>query len=164
MRARFPVFTHRRESAEELRAHTARLLHAATSGRCPIVGARLGVSKARIQNQVAGDCANALELLYRWLDALHEDGVEAEYLDAIARDVAARRGYDLAPRARVVGVAGVIDAVSKAAPEVGEALGAALERAKSPAAKLREVNEALEALQGVKVALEREHAAGAQSA
>lgn len=158
---RFAPFARGRESAEQLRAHTARLLHAATSGRSPLVGAKLGVSKARIQNQVAGDCANPLELLYRWIECLEADGVEKQVLDAIARDFANRRGFDLAPRMAIVARSTVVPATAAAAREIGEALAAALDRCMTPDQKLREVLQAIEAMHGLRDSLEHEkHQAG----
>jgi hypothetical protein len=165
MKARFGHFTPVRESAEQLRADTARLLHRVTTGRSPLVGAKLGVSKARIQNQIAGDCANPLELLYRWIDCLEADGVERTALDEIARDFADRRGFDLAPRLRVASRPLVIPATAAAAREIGEALAAALDRCMSHESKLREVRQAIEALHALRGSLEKEqHQAGVVSA
>lgn len=164
MRPRLARLTRERQSAEELRAHTARLLHAATCGRAPLVGVRLGVSKARIQNQVAGDCANPLELIYRWIDTLEDDGVDGAALDAIARDLADRRGFDLAPRPRAFGTGGVVESTGHAAREIGEALAVALERARTPDQKLREITEAIESLHRLVGAVKREGPVGVKSA
>jgi hypothetical protein len=125
-------------------------------GFAPHVGAALVVGKNRIQNQVSGECANPLELLYRWLDELELRGVDPALIDDIARDFAHRRGFDLARPSRAAGVLGVVDATGRCAREIGEALASALERARTPDQKLKECTDAMEALQSLAAAIRDE--------
>lgn len=159
MPARFRPFDERRKCSEDVREHTAELLHRATKKHAPHVGAALGVGKQRIQNMVTAECANPLELLKRWLDELELRGVDPDRLDDIAREVASWRHCELATVPAMPGALGVVNATALAVREIGEALYAALAREKSSTEKLRQVNEAIEALRGVALACEREHLA-----
>ena len=159
MAARFRSFDRERQCAATLRAHTAEILHRATVGHAPHVGAALGVGKSRIQNMVTGDCANYLELLREWHDALEARGVEPDRLDDIAREVASWRRCGLAPLPAISGSEAVEQAAALSAREIGEALYTALTNSASTEEKVKEINEAIEALRRLALACEREHLA-----
>lgn len=81
-----------RESQEDHRRNTSRVLHAPTVGIAKLVGASTGLGHSRVRNIISGSVANPLEILEKWIDRLEREGVDAELIDAIPAWLAARRG------------------------------------------------------------------------